>query len=118
MIRLQEAEYGKLASITGLTIIQLEKLFSMGLIEEERALDALILYDFRRIKRRHLYKVGQIVLAVMEKYQVPKSRVERVIYHKKKKVYYCDQCNKQITNREKRRGNGKCDHCVALGIDF
>lgn len=117
MIKLQEHEIQKLSSITELSPMQIQKLLAMGLIDESRALDALILYDFKRIKRRKQYKVGQIIEAVMEKYKVPRSRVERIIYNKKRKRYYCDKCAKEITNREKKRGNGKCDHCVALEID-
>ena len=118
MIKLNEAEIQKLASITELTPMQIQNLLTMGLIDESRALDALILYDFRRAKRRKQYKVGQIIEAVVEKYKVPRSRVERVIYAKKTKRYYCDKCSKQITHREQNRGNGKCDHCVALEIEL
>lgn len=118
MIRLQESEIQKLASITELTPMQIQKLLAMGLVDENRALDALVLYDFKRIKRRKQYKVGQIIEAVMEKYKVPRSRVERIIYNKKRKRYYCDKCSKEIPSREKKRGNGKCDHCVALEIEI
>lgn len=118
MIKLQESEIQKLSAIIELTPMQIQKLLTMGLIDESRALDVLILYDFRRIKRRKQYKVGQIIEAVVEKYKVPRSRVERVIYAKKVKRYYCDKCSKEITNRERKRGNGKCDHCVALEIEI
>lgn len=116
MIKLQESEIQKLSAITEIEPIQLHKLLTMGLIDENRALDQLILHDFRRIKRRKQYKVSQIIEAVIEKYKVPRSRVERVIYAKKVKKHYCDKCSKEITNRERKRGNGKCDHCVALEI--
>lgn len=86
--------------------MQIQKLLNMDLIAESRALDVLLLYDFRRIKRRKQYKVGQIIEALIEKYKVPRSRVERVIYAKKTKRYYCDKCSKEITNRERKRGNG------------
>ena len=98
--------------------MQVQKLISLGLISETRALDVLILYDFRRIKRRKLYTVAQIIEALIEKYKVSKYRVEKIIYHKKQKRYFCDKCAKEITNRERRRGNGKCDHCVALEIEI
>lgn len=118
MIKLQEQEIHKLSSITELSPMQIQKLLAMGLVDESRALDVLILYDFKRIKRRKQYKVGQIIEAVMEKYKVPRSRVERVIYHKKRKRYFCDKCSKEISSREKKRGNGKCDHCIALEIEL
>ena len=116
MIALNEQEIVKLSAITEMTPMQIQKLLTMGLIDEKRAIDMLILYDFRRIKRRKLYTVSQIVEAIIEKYKVPKSRVNKVIYGKKVKHYYCDKCSKEISNRERKRGHGKCDHCVAIEI--
>ena len=118
MIKLTEPEIQKLSAITELSPMQVQKLLTMGLIDESRAMDVLILYDFKRIKRRKQYKVSQIIEAIIEKYKVPRSRVERVIYAKKTKRYYCDKCSKEITKRERLRGNGKCDHCVALEIEL
>ena len=116
MIKLQENEIQKLAVLTELTPMQIHHLLAIGIIDEQRALDHLILYDFRRIKRRKVYMVSQIIEAVMEKYKVPRSRVERIIYAKKTKRYYCDKCAKEISKRERNRGNGKCDRCFALEI--
>lgn len=116
MIQLQEAELQKLSAITELSTVDLNKLLVIGLIDENRALELLILYDFRRIKRRHIYKVNQIIEAMMEKYKVNRYRVEKAIYSKKKKRYYCECCSKEISKREKTRGNGKCRHCVTLEL--
>ncbi len=50
MIKLQEQEIHKLSSITELSPMQIQKLLAMRLIDEDRALDVLILYDFKRVK--------------------------------------------------------------------
>lgn len=118
MIKLGEPELLKLSSITNVTPLQLHNLMSLGLVNEEKALDALIRYDFQRVKRRKIYRVKQIVEAMMQKYNVPASRVQRVIYAKKKKRHYCEKCGKEIANRERIRGNGKCDQCVASEISI
>lgn len=116
MIKLQETEIQKLSAITGLTPMQIQQLIAMELLNDRRAMDALILYDFKRIKRRKQYKVGEIILALMGKYKVSKSCVTRVIYAKKKKRYYCEKCSKEISHRELLRGKGKCSACVASEI--
>lgn len=116
MIKLQETEINKLAALAEITPMQFLHLMTMGLIEEQRAIDHLILHDFRRIKRRRQYRVNQIIEAVKEKYKVPRSRVERVIYAKKVKRYYCDKCSKEISKKEFNRGKGKCDSCAASEI--
>ena len=118
MIEFREKEIEKLSAITSLTPMQVQNLLAMGLIDDSKALDTLILYDFRRIKRRRLYRVGQIIEALVEKYKTCPSRVQRVIYHKKKKIYYCNNCAKQIKAREHHRNNGRCDHCVAMDIEI
>lgn len=117
MIKLNETELQKLSAITELPLMQIQKLLTMGLINENRAIDVLILYDYKRIKRRGLYKVSQIVEAMADKYKVPSSRVYRVIYAKKVKRYYCVKCSKSISSREYKRGNGKCNKCAALEIE-
>lgn len=118
MIRLQDKEIEKLSAITGIAPVHVAKLVAMGLLDESRCLDALLVYDFRRLKRRGLYKVAQICEALMERYKTPKWRVERAVYHKTVKKRYCNSCQKEISGREYSRGNGECDQCVAKRIDF
>lgn len=118
MIQLQQKEIEKLAAITNLTPIQVEKLIAMNILDDQRCLDAMLVYDWKRLRRRKIYKVSQICEALMERYKVPKWRVEKAVYYKQRKKKYCSQCQKEISGREYSRGNGKCDHCVGTEIDF
>ena len=118
MIRLQEKEIEKLSAITDITPVQVTKLIALGIIDENRCLDALLVYDYRRLKRRGEYKVAQIFEALMERYKVSKWRVEKAVYYKTPKKKYCKACQKEISGREYARGNGKCDKCVADEIEF
>ena len=118
MVQLREKEIEKLSAITGIAPVQITKLISLGILDELRCMDVLLQYDFRRLKRRKQYRVSQIIEALMERYKVAKWRVERAIYHKAPKKHYCSSCQKEISGREYSRGHGKCDQCVAKGIDF
>lgn len=116
-MQLTDEHIQHLSSITELSPMQLKKLISMGLIDGDAALDVLMKYDYRRIKRRNVYRVAQIQQAMADKYHVPVSRVARVVYSKKKKMYYCEACGKNITSREYKLGKGKCKACVAREIN-
>lgn len=118
MIQLGEKEIEKLSAITGITPVQVTKLIALGVLDESKCLDALLAYDFRRLKRRGIYKVAQIFEALMERYKVPKWRAEKAVYFKATKKKYCKSCQKEISGREYARGNGRCDQCVAKEIDF
>lgn len=118
MIQLQQKEIEKLATITNLSPLQVSKLIALGILNDNRCLDAILVYDWKRLKRRKQYKVSQIFEALMERYKVSKSRVERAVYYKQRKKKYCEKCQREISNREYNRGNGKCDRCVGIEIDF
>ena len=118
MIKLQEKEIEKLSAITEITPVQVTKLIALGILDEQRCLDALLVYDYRRLKRRGAYKVAQIFEALGERYKVPKWRIEKAVYYKASKKRFCKVCQKEISGREYARGNGMCDKCVAKEIDF
>lgn len=118
MIQFQDKEIEKIAAIVGITPMQASKLVTMRLLDDQRCLDALLIYDFRRLKRRGQYKVSQIKEALAERYKVKVWRVDKAVYYKTKKKKYCSSCQKEISGREYSRGNGKCDHCVGAEIDF
>lgn len=118
MIELKEKEIEKLAAITGSTPLLIKKMIAMNLLHEQRCLNALIAYDMRRLKRQRKYKVGQIIEALSERYNVSSTRVKSAIYFKKRKKYSCTVCQKEISSREYKRGNGKCNKCVAKEIEF
>lgn len=98
--RLDETDIQKLSAITELSVMQIHNLLTMGLIHEQHAINALILYDYKRLKRRGKYRVMQIQQALAEKYNVNVSRIASVAYKKRTKRYYCEKCSKEISHRE------------------
>lgn len=113
MIKFQSPEIQKLSAITGSSPIQIQNLVAMGLINESRALDFLINYDFTRIKRRQQYKVKEIVQALADRYNVPTTRVHHVAYAKVVKRFHCTKCGKAISARNHKLGKGLCPKCAS-----
>lgn len=118
MIRLREKEIEKLSIILQLPQHNLEKVASMGLINEPVAIDMLVVYDWKKLKRDGKYTVKQIIQALMDEYQISRSKVQSAVYGKRKHTYSCQKCGKRITKSESVRNNGICDMCVSKSIQL
>ena len=57
MITLREKEINKLAAMLQLPEDQLERLHSMRLLDESKAIDILVRYEYARLKRTELQKL-------------------------------------------------------------
>ena len=115
-IKLSEAEFQKLAEETGVSQYDIEKLYSMGLIRDNKVLDFLIRHDFFKVKRSDKYRTSQIVTRIAMFYHVAETRVYNAIYNKRMSRYYCKECGKLIRKSEFTRNEGLCDNCVAKSI--
>lgn len=117
MIRLGNLEKQKLAAATGLAPIQIDKLLSMGVIDEKAALKVIVCHDYRSLRRRGLYKASQVKQVLSERYGVTLGFVSKCAAGEKVvKRYNCLKCGKNIDFRTKKRNRGKCDSCVAEDI--
>jgi formylmethanofuran dehydrogenase subunit E len=115
-IRLREKDVNKLSTILRYPAETLQELAAKNLLDDTEARNLLILTDWRMLKKNKEYTTIQIVEALVNEYQVSKTKVETVIYAKKKSQYWCKECGKRIPKSEYRKNDGICDRCVALSI--
>jgi formylmethanofuran dehydrogenase subunit E len=118
MIKLRKKDKEKLSTILQLPQYDIEKMAAMNLIHEAIAIDMLIVHDWRKLKRSGHYTVKQILQAIMNEYQVSKSKVQAAIYGKRKHTYSCTNCGKRILKAESERNDGLCDTCVSKTIEL
>lgn len=113
MIRsqLRDKEVEKLAEIIGSPLETIYKLDSMGLINVSQAIDALILNDWKGLRRTQ-YPTKQIVKALSEFYDCSTGKVEGAIYNKKKPVFYCKECKTIVPKAVYNKNDGLCDCCM------
>jgi formylmethanofuran dehydrogenase subunit E len=115
-IRLREKDINKLATVLQYPAEMLQELAAKNLLDDTEVRNLLILSDWRQLKKSKKYTTAQIVEALINEYQVSKSKVEFIIYAKKKSQYWCKECEKRIPRSEYQRNGGICDRCVALSI--
>lgn len=117
-IKLRDKDLNKLSGITQISVETLKKLESMNLLDEIEVRNLLILTDWRKLKLKQdkKYTTAQIVGAIVNEYQVSTSKVENIIYEKKKSMYWCKLCEKRISKGEYQRNDGVCDKCVTQSI--
>jgi hypothetical protein len=115
-IRLREKDIQKISVLLKLPIDILQELNAKKLLDDTEVRDLLILSDWKKIRKRKNFTASQITEALMNEYQVSKSKIENIIYIKKKAQHYCTQCQKRIPKSEYKRNNGFCDRCIALSI--
>ncbi len=116
MIRLKESDFEKLAEVTGVSQFDLQKLYSMQLLNDSVALDLLIKQDFKRLRHKDKFRAAHIIARLSEHYAVSEEKVRNAAYCKAKRYYYCEQCDRRIAKRVYTRNNGLCDKCAAAAI--
>ena len=115
MIAFGNKEKTKLAAVTGLAPIQIDKLLDMGLIERKNALGAIVRHDAGILRRKGVYKVADIQTVLAERYGVSKYFVKQCMGSGKEKMerkYHCIRCGKEITWKTKKKNLGRCDVCM------
>lgn len=116
MKKIQEKELEKLSHVTGVAMMDIQKLYTFGVIDEVKVIDRLIKFDFWRLRASGRYMIKQIVAALSEEYQVAKTRVTAVAYSKKITETVCTKCGRRIKKAEFKRNNGQCDECIIKSI--
>lgn len=117
MIRLRDKDIEKLAKVTENQVFTLVQLNSMGLINESVAIDLLIKFDWKRLKKRG-YTHKQVIMALSSEYDVSVSKITTAVYEKKKTVSFCRACGIEKLKRELNRNKGVCDACIAKTIEL
>jgi len=114
---LTNEDVAKLSSIVKIPIPLLSQLYSMGMLNWQLARDKLILNDYRIIRRKSKYTSKQIILALMNQYNVSRSKVEEVVYLKREKRFFCLECGEKIGKTDSIKNDGLCDKCLAKTIE-
>ena len=116
-LKLTDKHLHKLSLITGMPLEQITKLSAMSLIDESKAMDLLIKYDWNLLRKNpSKYTAEQRISALENEYNVSVAKIRGAIYTKPKKVYYCYGCGQVISRVIFKRNNGLCDHCVVKSI--
>lgn len=118
MIRLKEHDFEKLAEATGISQFDLQKLYSMQLLNDAIALDLLIKHDFIRLRHKDKFKASHVISRLSEHYAVSQMKVKNAVYSKAKRYFYCEKCDRRIAKRIYVRNNGLCDQCAAAAIEL
>lgn len=112
-----EEEYNKLSAVVGLTAMELQKLDAMGLLVNEVAVRIVFEYEYK-LQRKNKVLPKLIIQAIANKYGMPVAKVRKYLYARERPVYYCTNCNKEITKLEHKRNDGLCDQCVIDNIQL
>lgn len=114
---LTEKHFEKLAVITDTPLEKISELNSMGLIDEMRAMDVIIRYDWNLLKRSQARQpVSYRIKALAAFYSTNERRIKQAIYSKSKNGYYCKECGRHMSRREYLHGKGVCPECAVKSI--
>lgn len=116
MNRIRDKDIQRLATVTKVSLDDMTKLVSMGLINHTPAMRLLVKHSVQKLKRKKYYKVRQIVAAVASEYGVSTSFVEDSMYSKQRRYHYCTECMRKISAADNKRNHGLCDDCVSKNI--
>ena len=118
MIQLQEKEQAKLAEISGASIYDIQKLYAMRVLNERKAVEYIIRWDYHRIRRLGKYKPGMIIQRLASAYDVTTNQIRSAIYNKNEREFCCDKCHKIIPRSQYVKNDGLCDSCKAETIEI
>ncbi len=111
-------EYHKLSAVTGFPAVDLQKLDALGLLANDVAIRIVLEYEYniQRKKTKALPKL--IIQAIANKYGLTPQKVRGFLFHRKRPVYYCSECNKEISQSERKKYNGLCEKCAVDNIQL
>lgn len=116
MIALREKEFAKLAAMLQIPEDQLRRLHSMRLLDESVAIDVLVKYEFRRLKKTGEYTTKQITEALVREYDISRGKVQNAIYNKRKSRYFCKTCGRSISQYKHLKYGDVCEQCAIESI--
>lgn len=109
-------EYNKLSVVTGFPAVDLQKLDALGLLANDVAIRMVLEYEYHT-QRKNTKALPKLILqAIANKYGLTPQKVRGFLFHRKRPVYYCSKCNKEISQSERKRFNGLCEKCAVDSI--
>lgn len=109
-------EYAKLSKVTGISIMDLQKLDSLGLLSNKCAVGMVFELEYRNMRKTTKVRPRLIIQAIANKYGISVDYIKRRLFMRSVPVYYCCRCNKQITALENKNNAGLCDKCMVSDI--
>lgn len=109
-------EYNKLSIITGLTAIDLQKLDALGLLMNDVAIRMVLEYEYNHQRKTTKALPTLIIQAIANKYGLTPQKVRGFLFHRKRPVYYCAKCRKEISQSDRKKYNGLCEKCAVDSI--
>lgn len=116
MKKLQGKDLEKLSIIAETPLVHIQRLHSMGVLDDRAVFLHMMSCDFKRIKSRGYYTTKQIIAALANEYQVTEGVVKRAINSSKPKEFLCLQCGRLTDKKELKRNRGVCDQCLTNEI--
>lgn len=105
-------EYNKLSMLTGITVVDIQKLDALGLLENKVAVRMVLEHEYRTHKKLSKTTPRNIIQAIANKYGLSVKKVRSILFIRERPIYYCSKCRKEISNLERKRNDGICDQCV------
>lgn len=109
-------EYNKLSAVTGFPAVDLQKLDALGLLANDVAIRMVLEYEYNRQRKTTKALPKLILQAIANKYGLTPQKVRGFLFHRKRPVYYCSKCNKEISQSERKKFNGLCEKCAVDSI--
>ncbi len=109
-------EYNKLSEVTGVPVMDLQKLDAMGLITNEVAVKLVFEFEYKLQRKTNKVLPKLIIQAIANKYGLTVEKVRRYMFVRERPVYYCSRCQQETSKAEFRRNEGLCDKCVVENL--
>lgn len=106
----------KIADISGVPVEYVVKMRDRQLLDEQEVRNMLIRYDCNALIMTHKFTERQIYDRIAGIYNISPSYVQKIIKMKSKRILYCKQCGREITNGEFKRNGDMCDKCKSQSI--
>lgn len=112
MRHLTEKDITKFSAISGVPVVEIQKLFTIGALDDTVVTKILVQHDYNHIKKYGKFTKGQIMRAIGQEYQISTSAIQNAVYQKKKqREYVCKNCGSAMGKSEYSRNKGVCDGC-------
>ena len=109
-------EYDKLSAVTGISSIDLQKIDALGMLNNRIAVKLVLEYEYRYQRKLNHVAPKLIIQAISNKYGLSTDRIRKYLFARERPVYYCSQCQKEISAHEYRKHEGLCEQCVIKNI--
>lgn len=109
-------EYNKLSTLTGVPVMDLQKLDAMGLLVNAVAVKLVFEYEYKLQRKTNKVLPKLIIQAIANKYGLTTEKVRRYMFARERPVFYCSKCQQETSKAVYIRNEGLCDKCLVENI--